>query len=111
MSPLVAAEMKNMTTQQVVLILGLSTLLATVIIWLTVIGADPVAIVSGIAPILLLVGGAFGWAKINDLKRGVDEVKDQGNGRLTKLQDDNKELHEKIASLSLLIQHPPELEK
>lgn len=100
---LVAAEMKNMTTQQVVLILGLSTLISTVVIWLTIIGADVVQIMTGLSPIVILLGGAFGYAKVNELKRGVDEVRDIGNGRLSKLQDDNKELHEKIASLSLMI--------
>ncbi len=104
MSPLVAAQLKNVTPPQVVLILGLSLILATTIIWLAVIGNDPVAIISGIAPILLLVGGAFGWAKVNDLKRDVGEVKSLSNGQLTDLREDNKALHEKVANLSMLIQ-------
>lgn len=115
MSRLLASEMRNITTPQVVLILGMSTLICTVIIWLAIIGKDPVDIFTGLAPILLGVAGFFGWAKVSELKRGVDEVKEQGNGRLTKLQDDNqalrddnKVLHEKVAALSLLIKSPEE---
>lgn len=114
MSRLLASEMRNINIPQVILILGMSTLVATVIIWLAIIGKDPVDIFTGLAPILLGIAGAFGWAKVNELKRGVDEVKEQGNGRFTKLQDDNKTLqddnkllHEKVARLSLLI-NPPE---
>ena len=113
MSQLLASEMRSLTTPQVVLILGMSTLVSTVIIWLAIIGKDPVDIFTGLAPILLGVAGAFGWAKVNELKRGVDEVKEQGNGRLTKLQDDNqalrednKILHERVSALSLLINAP-----
>ena len=110
MSPIVAAELKDVTPAQVVLILGLSTILAATIIWLAIIGNDPVAIISGIAPILLLIGGAFGWAKVNDLKRDVGgvksdvgEVRSLSNGQLTELREDNKALHAKVASLSMLI--------
>ena len=115
MSPIVAAEMKNVTPPQVVLILGLSAILAATIIWLASIGNDPVAIISGIAPILLLIGGAFGWAKVNDLKRDVGGVKDDvgevrslSNGQLTELREDNKALHNQVAALSMLVQRPPD---
>lgn len=117
MSRLLASEMRNINTPQVVLILGMSTLVSTVIIWLAIIGKDPVDIFTGLAPILLGVAGAFGWAKVNKLERGVEEVKEQGNGRLTKLQEDNqalrednKTLHERVSALSLLINTPSEQE-
>ena len=104
---LCAAEMKDMTTQQVVLILGLSTLLSTVIIWLAIIGADPVQVVLGIAPVLVFVGGAFGWAKVNALQRDVGEVKELSNGRITAAQEEIKRLNTTLHAMSLLVQPPP----
>lgn len=103
---LVASEMKDVTTQQVVLILGLSALVAGVIIWLAILGLDPGQVLAGLSPFALLLGGLFGWAKVNDLKRDVGDVKEMSNGRLTQLQDDNKELHAKVASLSMYLQPP-----
>lgn len=114
----VAAEVKNMTTQQVVLVLGLSTLISTTVIWLTIIGADVVQIMTGLSPIIILLGGAFGWAKINEFKRDIGDVKELSNGRLTEVRDDNKvlqqevkQLNEKIAALSVLINPATEPEK
>jgi hypothetical protein len=107
MSPLVAAEMKNVTPPQVVLILGLSVILATTVIWLAAIGLDVVGIMSGLAPVVLLMAGAFGWAKVNDLKRDSTEIKQLSNGQLLELREDNKQLHERIAQLSMLIPSAP----
>lgn len=104
---LVAAEVKNVTLPQVVLILGLSVILATTVIWLAVIGQDVVGIMSGLAPVVLFVAGAFGVAKVNELRKDVGDVKDLSNGRLTELQEDNKRLHEKIANMAVLIPPPP----
>jgi hypothetical protein len=106
-SSLVAAEVKNVTPPQVVLILGLSVILATTVIWLAAIGLDVVGIMSGLAPVLLLVAGAFGLAKVNDLKRDSTEIKQLSNGRLDELREDNKQLHERIARLSMLLAPPP----
>lgn len=109
MSSYVVPEMRQITIPQVILILGLAFILMTGIVIMALAGLDVVAILSGLVTVGLVVATLFG---IN-LKHTVDQVKDISNGRLTEahndvraLAQDNKELHEKIASLSMLMAPP-----
>lgn len=102
MSAFWGAEVKQVTIPQVVLVLGLTLILMTGIVTMALAGLDVVAILSGLVTMALVVATLFG---IN-LKNSVDQVKDISNGRLTEMLDHNKELNEKIASLSMLIPPP-----
>jgi hypothetical protein len=97
MSPTAVAEVRQVTYPQVVLILGLSAILMTGIIILSINGLDVAAIFSAVAIVALTVMGALG---IN-LKHSVDQVKDLSNGRLDAMTKDNKELHQKLQDLAM----------
>jgi hypothetical protein len=106
MSSLVVPEVKQVTIPQVILVLGLAFILMSGLVIMALAGLDVVAILSGLVTASLVVATLFG---IN-LKHSVDEVKELANGRLTQsmnnnraLSQDNKELHERVASLSMLI--------
>jgi hypothetical protein len=110
MSSYVVPEMKQVTIPQVILVLGLALILMAGVVTMALAGLDVVAILTGLVSVALVVAAMFGV----NLKNTVDQVKDISNGRLTEALDhsktlaqDNKELHEKIASLSMLIM-PPE---
>lgn len=101
--------MRQITIPQVILILGLAFILMAGVVIMAVAGLDVVAILSGVVGVAMVVATLFG---IN-LKQTVDQVKDISNGRLTEALDsartlaqDNKELHEKIANLSMLMAPP-----
>lgn len=111
MSTYAAPEMRQVTVPQVILILGLALIVMAGTVIMALAGLDVVAILSGLVTVGLVVATLFG---IN-LKHTVDQVKDISNGRLTEVLDANKsltqvnhELHEKIASLSMLVP-PPEI--
>jgi arginine exporter protein ArgO len=106
-------ELKQVTGAQVCLILGLALILAGSVVGLAALGKDVVTILTGIAAVGITVAGAFGWAKANQLSRGlsqvsdnIDQVRDISNGRLTEVLDDNKRLHEQITALAIQIQPP-----
>jgi len=117
MSEAMAPEMKNITPPQVCLILGLALILAGSVVWLAALGEDIGSTFAALAAVAITIAGAFGYAKANQLTRNmdqvnqnVDHVKDLSNGRLTAVLDDNKalqgdirDLHERIAALSILI--------
>ncbi len=114
MSVVAAPEVKNPTGPQVCLILGLALILAGSVVGLAALGKDVITILTGVAAVAITVAGAFGWAKANQLSRGltqvsdnIDQVRDISNGRLTEVLDDNKRLHEQITALAIRIQ-PPE---
>jgi hypothetical protein len=105
MSTYAAPEMKPVTTQQVVLILGMSAILMAGIVVMALSHIDVLAILGGVATISIAVMAALGL----NLKHTVDQVKEISNGRLTAVLADNKELHEKVAALSLLTPpNPPD---
>jgi hypothetical protein len=111
MSVASAAEMKQPTTQQVVLILGLAVIVAGTVVTLGLSGLDPVVILTGIAGIAATIFGAAGWAKARDVNQSlsqvsqnVEQVKELSNGRLTEVMEDNKRLHDQVAALSILVQ-------
>jgi hypothetical protein len=117
MSVVSAAEMKQVTTTQVVLILGLATIVAATVVILALSGLDPVVILTGITTAAATMFGVAGWAKakqvdqsLNQVNRNVDQVKDLSNGRLTEVMEDNKRLHDQVAALSILVQPVPLLE-
>lgn len=114
MSSYVAGEMKSPTGAQVCLILGLAAILASSVLGLAALDKDVVTILTGIAAVAITIAGAFGWIKANQLNRSlnqvtasVDQVKEVSNGRLTDVMNDNKELHEKLTALAMLITPPP----
>lgn len=104
MSTYVAPEMRQLSTQQVVLFLGESAIMMAGIVVMALAHIDVVAILTGVATVAVVAMGALG---IN-LKHNVDQIKDISNGRLTSVLDDNRELHEKLTALSLLVQPPPD---
>ena len=106
MSKLAAAEMKDIQLPAVILILGLSLIAAGTVIWLAILGLDPADILSGLAPIAILLGGYFGVTKVRDLKKDVVDVKELSNGRLTELTEENKRLNKMVAQLSMQIMPP-----
>lgn len=114
MSPDAALEMKDLKGPQVCLILGLALILAGSAVGLAALGKDVVTIFTGVGAAIIAVGVAFGWAKVQQLTRGlhqvnenVDTVKEISNGRLTELLEQNRQLHIQNAELSRLLP-PPE---
>lgn len=113
MSTVAAPEMKNPTPpSQVCLILGLAGILAASVLGLAALGKDVVTILTGVAAVAITVGGAFGWAKANQLSRdlnqvnqNVDHVKEISNGRLTEVMEHNKILQDQVTQLAILV-HP-----
>ena len=110
-----ASEMKQVSSQQVCLILGLALILAGSIIGLAAMDKDIVTILAGVGAVAVTVAGAFGFAKAQQITRdlgavnqNVDHVKEISNGRLTTVLEDNKALHEKVTALALMVQAPPE---
>lgn len=110
--------MKQVTTAQVVLILGLATIVATTVVVLALSGLDPVVILTGITTAAATMFGVAGWAKakqvdqtLSQVNQNVDQVKDLSNGRLTEVMEDNKRLHDQIAALSILVQPNPAVEQ
>jgi hypothetical protein len=99
MSSYAVPEMKQVTIPQVILVLGLAFILMTGIVIMALAGLDIGAVLSALVTAAVVVATLFG---IN-LKHSVDQVKDISNGRLTEVLADNKELHEKVASLSMRI--------
>lgn len=111
----VASEMKQVSSQQVCLILGIALILAGSVVGLAAMDKDVGSILAAVAAVAITVAGAFGWAKANQLSRdmgtvnqNMDHVKEVSNGRLTQVLEENKALNEKITALALLIQPPPE---
>lgn len=110
----VAYEMKQLTSQQVCLILGLALILAGSVVGLAAMDKDVGSIFAAVAAVAITVGAAFGWAKANQLSRdmgtvnlNMDHVKEISNGRLTEVIEENKRLNEKLTALAMLVQ-PPE---
>lgn len=109
-----ADEMKQVTSQQVCLILGLALILAASVVTLAALNKDVGATFYAVGAVVVSVGGAFGWAKLNQLthnvnqvNESVDNVKDLSNGRLTEMIEDNKRLREQLTELALRVP-PPE---
>ena len=96
----------SLTTQQVVLTLGLSLILATTIIILAVLKADIAAILGSVASVMVFVAGAFGLSKVNALTKDVGEVKDLSNGRVDRLLARLDEQHDKTVALALAAATP-----
>lgn len=106
--------MRNVNTQQVVLILGLSAILMGGVVTLAAMGKDVGAIFGAVAAVAIGLAGAFGIS----LNHKVDQVKDIANGRLTEALDDGRKareqgredcqaLQQQITSLAMLVT-PPE---
>lgn len=108
-----ASEMRNPTGAQVCLILGICVILAGSVVSLAALNKDVGAIFAAVGAVIITVGAAFGWAKASQLQKdlgqvhqSVDVVKDISNGRMTQLLEDNKDLHEKLTALAMLMQPP-----
>lgn len=97
-------EMKQVTVQQVVLILGLAAIMMAGVIILALNGQDVGAIFGALATLGFAVATALGF----NLKHTMDQVKDISNGRLTQMLDENKALNERVATLAMMMQPPPE---
>lgn len=88
--------MKNLTTQQVVLYLGLALIGMTGVVVLALAHQDVGAIFTSLAVVFGLIMGALG---IN-LKHSMDQVKDISNGRLSEQIAKNDTLNDKIAAMN-----------
>lgn len=98
--------MKQVTTQQVILLLGLAFITGTVVVLLALFDKDVQAILTSVATISVMVLGALGWSKANSIQRDVGDVKTLSNGRIERLEQHNKDLQSTITSLAMLAQPP-----
>ena len=103
--------MKQVTWPQVILVLGLSTLLLTAVIILSIMNKDVGAVLAAVAVVLLSVLGVFGVDARNKLDHKMDQVKEVANGRLTDALNMIAKQQAQITALALASQPPPPEEK
>jgi membrane protein implicated in regulation of membrane protease activity len=102
------ATVRNVTWPQVVLLSVISVSLLAAVTVLALAGRDVGAILSAISAFLVLIIGAMGFSQSQKISTQMNEVKEQGNGRLEQLMEDNKRLHEQVTALALSHKPPQE---
>lgn len=99
--------MKQVTWPQVILVLGLSTLLLTAVIILSIMNKDVGAVLAAVAVVLLSVLGVFGVDARNKLDHKMDQVKEISNGRLTDALYMVEKLQAQVTAFALSQPPPP----
>ena len=110
---------RNLTWQQVILMLGLGVCMTVTVIFLAVKDKDVASILSAVSAFILAVVVGLGWsaksqieAKVDSVSNKTDQVKDVANGRTTELMEMVKNLQNEIAELhksnvALALTQPP----
>jgi hypothetical protein len=102
-------SVKNMTWPQVVVILGLTTVLMTAVIILSLNGKDAGTILGAVGTVIIGLATAFGLDLRNQVvanRSDVAQVRELSNGRLSELLDRNKELQAQVTTLALRLPPP-----
>lgn len=111
--------MRNLTWQQVILILGLGVCMTVTVIFLAVKDKDVASILSAVSAFILAIVVGLGWAaksqiesKMDSVSSKTDAVKEVANGRTTELMEMVKGLQTEIAELhksnvALALTQPP----
>lgn len=91
--------MKQVTTPQVILILGSAFIIMSAVVLLALFDKDVSAILQAVTTFAVVLLGGLGIHQSAKL----DQVKDVANGRLTEIIEDNKRLNDKLTALALLV--------
>jgi hypothetical protein len=98
---------RQVTVPQVILILGLSAIMMTGVIILSLNGQDVAAVFGTLTTLGVLAAGALG---VNVSKK-LDQVKEISNGRLTEILEKNQKLQDQVTAMAMLLQPPQDPSK
>lgn len=99
--------MKQVTWPQVILALGLTLILLTTVVILSINDKDPGAILGSVSLVVLSLLAVFGLDARNKLDHKMDQVKETANGRLTEALNMIEKQQVQITALALATQPPP----
>lgn len=109
------AEVRNVTWPQVVLTLGIVTLLLMTVVSLAIMKLNVTEVLAAVVLSMTTLLGLLGWQKTNTVEQKIDQVKEISNGRLSdaieaqkRLQEEYKALSRQYAELALRVPVPPE---
>jgi hypothetical protein len=97
------AAVQDLSWKSITFVLGLSTLLLSATLILTLNGKDVTAVVSVFSTVFLVVVSVFGVDRSNKLDSKLDQVREMSNGNLTQLRLDNRRLQEQVTALALAV--------
>lgn len=106
-----AVPVRDLSWKSIALVLGLSTILLTAVLILTLNNKDVGAVLGVFSTVFLVVVSVFGVDRSNKLDAKLDQVHDMSNGQLTSLREENKRLNDEKVALALQIQRialPPQ---
>jgi hypothetical protein len=97
------AVVQDLSWKSITFVLGLSSLLLSATLILTLNGKDVTAVVSVFSTVFLVVVSVFGVDRSNKLDSKLDQVREMSNGNLTQLRLDNRRLQEQVTALALQV--------
>lgn len=95
-------QVKTLSWSMIVLILGIAFMLLAAVVILALAGKDVATIFGAVGAVIIAVGTAFGWS----IHQQLGQVKEQANGRMTDILNQNKDLQAQVTALALRVQPP-----
>ena len=95
-------QVKTLSWSMIVLILGITFMLLTAVVILALSNKDVVTIFGAVGAVVIAVGAAFGW----NIHQQLGQVKEQANGRMTDILNQNKDLQAQVTAMALRLPPP-----